>query len=170
MTSQILALYVQGALDSRDPTIGRRAANAESSRVSIGGQTVLDPSRNAPVRQLLAGQWQLSSPWMRTALRTATALAITVLAVQLTGAQFGFWVSLGALVALKLDASGTQRTASMVLVGTVVGFVIASVLVLAVGKTSGSTGCCCRSWRSWPPTPPERCRSRSAKDPSRCSF
>lgn len=134
MTGQILAVYVRGALDSRDPTIGRRSADVDSSRVDFAGETVLDPSRNAPVRQLLAGQWQLSSPWMRTALRTATALAITVLAVQLTGAQFGFWVSLGALVALKLDASGTQRTASMVLVGTVVGFVIASGLVLAVGE------------------------------------
>lgn len=134
MTGQILAVYVKGALDTRDPTIGRGAADADSSRVSFGGETVLDPSRNAPVRQLLASQWHLRSPWMRTALRTATALAITVLVVQLTGAQFGFWVSLGALVALKLDASGTQRTASMVLVGTVVGFIIASGLILAVGE------------------------------------
>lgn len=42
MTGQILAVYVKGALDTRDPTIGRGAADADSSRVSFGGETVLD--------------------------------------------------------------------------------------------------------------------------------
>ena len=131
MATQVLAIYVQGALDSRDHAIGRRAE--PGTTVTFAGMTVVDPTMNKPVRDLLRAQASIHSPWFRTALRTATALALTVLIVAVTGTQFGFWVSLGALAALKLDAPGTRRTAVSVFVGTLVGFVIAVSLVLTFG-------------------------------------
>ncbi len=135
IATQVLATYVQGALDSRDHTIGRRASRSQP--VTFAGMTVIDPMVGRPVRELVTAQVSLESPWFRTALRTATALALTVLVVELTGTQFGFWVSLGAFAALRLDAPGTRRTAVSVFVGTLVGFVIAVSLVLIFGGHLG---------------------------------
>ena len=134
MAAQVTAVYVQGALDSRDRTIGRRAARRSHPPVTFSGETIIDPARVTPVRELLAAQWTWRSPWLRTALRTGLALALTVLVVQLTGAAYGFWISLGALVALKVDAAGTRKTALSVFVGTLVGFVVATALVWLVGS------------------------------------
>ena len=133
MAAQVTAVYVQGALDSLDRTIGRRAARRSDPKVTFAGETIIDPARVTPVRELLAAQWTWRSPWLRTALRTGLALALTVLVVQLTGAAYGFWISLGALVALKVDAAGTRRTALSVFAGTLAGFAVASVLVWFVG-------------------------------------
>ncbi len=43
------------------------------------------------------------------------------------------WIVLGTLVALRFDAAGTSRTAAAVLIGTIVGFVLASGVVYIVG-------------------------------------
>ncbi|MDQ1247044.1 MAG: hypothetical protein QG597_1414, partial [Actinomycetota bacterium] len=98
---------------------------------------VIDPSQVTPARALLTAQWRWDSPWLRTALRTAAALTLTVLVVEVTRAEYGFWVSLGALVALKIDASGTRSTAGSVFLGTVVGFIVASALVFTVDLHTG---------------------------------
>lgn len=134
MAAQVTAGYVQGALVSHDRIIGRRAARRSHPAVTFSGETIIDPARATPVRELLAAQWTLRSPWLRTALRTGLALALTVLVVQLTGAAYGFWISLGALVALKVDAAGTRKTALSVFAGTLVGFAVASALVWLVGS------------------------------------
>lgn len=137
LATQLLAVYVQGALDTTDRIIGRRAARERPTAVTFVGEVIIDPSRVTPARDLLTAQLRLDSPWLRTALRTAVALTLTVVVVEVTRAENGFWVSLGALVALKIDAAGTRSTAGSVFVGTVVGFVIASVLVFSVDLHSG---------------------------------
>ena len=133
LSTQILAIYVQGSLDSRDETFGRRAQR-HVAPVTFGDAPVFQLNPKGRRRRILRSQLNLQSPWFRGALRTALAMAITVGVVQLTGAQHGFWVPLGALVALKVDVSATRRTALQVAVGTVVGFVLASGLILVVGN------------------------------------
>ena len=80
----------------------------------------------------MTAQVSLESPGSRTALRTATALALTVLVVELTGTQFGFGSPRG-VRRLEAGCAGTRRTAVSVFVGTLVGFVIAVSLVLIFG-------------------------------------
>lgn len=81
----------------------------------------------------LAGQWNWQSPWLRKALRTAVAIAVTVLIVKLSGLGFGLWVSLGAMAALKADSSGTRRSAGQIVVGTIGGFVAGALLLTVIG-------------------------------------
>lgn len=79
----------------------------------------------------------LSSPWLRTALRTGIGLALAVLVVQLAGLAHGFWVLLGVLAVLRYDGAGTRRMAIPAIIGTVVGVVIATVVIFAVGTQIG---------------------------------
>ncbi len=130
MAAQVFSVYVQGALNTRNGEVGRRV---RPTQVTFVGETLVDPSAGTPVRELFSAQWDWNSPWVRTALRTSIALAMTVLVVHLTGAEYGFWVSMGALVALKGDATGTRRTIVSVFLGTIVGFVLASGVVWLAG-------------------------------------
>jgi uncharacterized membrane protein YccC len=125
LTTQLIAFYVRGALN--------RKANGT---VTLGGRTVTDPVRRGIVIGSLRAQWHWSSPWLRTAIRSSVAMALTVLAVSISGAEHGFWVSLGALGALKLDASGTRRTAWQVFIGTVAGFAVGVLTIYAAGPNS----------------------------------
>jgi uncharacterized membrane protein YccC len=61
---------------------------------------------------------------------------VTVLVVSISGAEHGFWVSLGALGALKLDASGTRHTAWQVFLGTVAGFAIGVPAIYVAGPNA----------------------------------
>ena len=132
LSTQILAIYVQGALDSRDETVGR-GAQQHAAPITFGDAPVFELNERSRRLRILRSQLDLRSPWFRGALRTALAMAITVGVVQVTGAQHGFWVPLGALVALKVDVSATRRSALQVAVGTAVGFLLASALILIVG-------------------------------------
>jgi uncharacterized membrane protein YccC len=122
LTTQLIAFYVRGALN--------RKANGT---VTLGGQPVIDPARRGTVIGSLQAQWNWRSPWFRTAIRSSVAMALTVLVVSISGAEHGFWVSLGALGALKFDASGTRRTAWQVFMGTVAGFAIGVLTIYVAG-------------------------------------
>ena len=76
----------------------------------------------------------LRSVWVVNSLRGALALAAAVAAADLTDVQHGFWVALGTLSVLRTSASSTGATALRALAGTAAGFVIGSVLVLAIGS------------------------------------
>jgi hypothetical protein len=73
------------------------------------------------------------SVWFANSLRGAAAIAAAVAVADLTGVQHGFWVVLGTLSVLRTNASGTGATALRALAGTVIGFVIGSALLLAIG-------------------------------------
>lgn len=81
----------------------------------------------------LVGQWRLQSPWFRKALRTAVSIAVTVVIVKLGDLDFGLWVSLGAMAALKADSSGTRRSAEQIVLGTIGGFVVGATLITIIG-------------------------------------
>ena len=78
----------------------------------------------------------LRSVWFINSLRGALALAAAVSVADLTDVQHGFWVVLGTLSVLRTNAASTGATAIKAIAGTVVGFVIGSVLVIAIGSTS----------------------------------
>jgi uncharacterized membrane protein YccC len=78
-------------------------------------------------------QLSFNSPWLRLALRTAVALAISVGVANMLKPEHSFWIVLGTLVALRFDASGTGRTAWQALWGTAVGAAVSAGLILLIG-------------------------------------
>ncbi len=73
------------------------------------------------------------SVWMINSLRGAAALAAAVAVADASGVQHGFWVVLGTLSVLRTNAAGTGATAWRALAGTVIGFAVGAVLLLAIG-------------------------------------
>lgn len=120
------------SLEQADPELV-----AEQRRRWIG-------SMEGESRGWLAGAWavayrhaSLRSAWFLSSVRGAIALAAAVAIADLTNVQHGFWVVLGTLSVLRTNASATGATALRALFGTVIGFVIGALLILAIG--TGST-------------------------------
>jgi uncharacterized membrane protein YccC len=119
-----------------DPAIvsgGRRrwfgTAPAQSESRLLGLTTVANlVSRHANVR----------SVWFLNSARGAIALAVAVAVADLTGVEHGFWVVLGTLSVLRTNAASTGSTALRALLGTVAGFVIGAVLLLAIGSSTAA--------------------------------
>ncbi len=72
----------------------------------------------------------------RNALRAGVALAIAVLASRLLDVEHAFWVSFGTLSILRSNALSTGQTFVRALGGTVLGFVLGALLVLAIGTNA----------------------------------
>lgn len=140
LTTQTMAIYVAGAMDpARDLAAKQRKLARDRDRqatVRFFGKAIIEPERTITPAAMLRRQFTLRSPWFRTAIRTSVAITVTVYIVGVLGAEHGFWAALGALVALKFDASGTQRTAWQLLLGTLLGFGVGCALVLAIGPNS----------------------------------
>lgn len=134
LTVEAMTIYVRGAMD---PTSAAKAKeqreSASADVVTFAGHEILEPDQRVSPWTLLRRQFTFHSPWLRTAIRTSVAITLTVYIVTLLGAEHGFWASLGALVALKFDASGTQRMAWQMVFGTIIGFAVGSLLVLGIG-------------------------------------
>ena len=73
------------------------------------------------------------SVWLRNSLRGAIALSGAVLVAHLSGAQYSFWIVLGALSVLRSNALSTGQSVVRGLVGTAIGIVIGGALVLVLG-------------------------------------
>ena len=69
------------------------------------------------------------SPAARHALRLAVLLPVTDLAIRGVGVQRGYWVALTILVVLRPDFAGTFQRSLMRVIGTMIGLLLASVLV-----------------------------------------
>jgi hypothetical protein len=76
----------------------------------------------------------LRSVWLIKSLRGALALAAAVAVADVLDVQHGFWVALGTLSVLRASASATGSTAMRALAGTVGGFVIGSLVIVAIGS------------------------------------
>jgi uncharacterized membrane protein YccC len=100
---------------------GVRAAGVPRP-VSLRRATLL-VTRHATVR----------SVWFLNSLRGALALAAAVAVADVSGVQHAFWVVLGTLSVLRSSAASTGGTAWRALAGTVVGFVVGALLLLAIG-------------------------------------
>jgi hypothetical protein len=78
----------------------------------------------------------LRSIWFLNSVRGAAALAAAVAVADVTNVQHGFWVVLGALSVLRTSAAATGAIALRAIAGTVAGFVIGAVLIVAIGHHS----------------------------------
>lgn len=108
-------------------------------RVANGGSIEdLEVSPPVPRRSLrlqFAAQLRLTSPWMRNAIRSAIGLGIGVALLHLTGVGHGFWVLLGVISVLRLDALGTRKYAVRAVLGSAIGVVV-GILLITVFVTS----------------------------------
>ncbi|MFF4867383.1 FUSC family protein [Streptomyces sp. NPDC001231] len=110
------------------PATAALAAAANSPRMQglIGAVTLV--RRHASVR----------SVWFLNSLRAAVALAAAVAVADASGVQHAFWVVLGTLSVLRTSAAATGSTALRALGGTVVGFVVGTALLIAIGTHPGA--------------------------------
>ena len=76
------------------------------------------------------------SLWLQNSVRGAAGLGIAVLIANLTGVQHAFWVVLGTLSVLRSNALSTGQNVLVGLLGTVVGFIVGSVLVVLIGTNT----------------------------------
>lgn len=110
-----------------------REVNHHRTEVLKGALSV--PQR--PLVGFIRSQLTLGSPWLRNALRSATGLAIAMLIVNFTTIEDGFWVLLGVIAVLRFDSFTTKRNAWQALVGTAIGVVITSGIIITLGQDLG---------------------------------
>jgi uncharacterized membrane protein YccC len=89
---------------------------------------------------MLAGAWEIlrghlnpRSVRFRNAARAALGLALAVLVAKETSVQHAFWVVLAALSVLRSNALGTGATALQALLGALIGFAVASLVMTTMG-------------------------------------
>jgi uncharacterized membrane protein YccC len=78
----------------------------------------------------------LRSIWFLNSVRGSVALAAAVAVADVTNVQHGFWVVLGALSVLRTSAAATGAIALRAIAGTVAGFVVGAVLIVAIGHNT----------------------------------
>ncbi|WP_345637995.1 FUSC family protein [Rugosimonospora acidiphila] len=76
------------------------------------------------------------SVWLHNSVRGAIALTLAVLVADVTGVQHSFWVVFGTLSVLRSNALNTGQNALRGLLGTVIGFVVGGVIIVAVGTNT----------------------------------
>jgi uncharacterized membrane protein YccC len=94
-----------------------------------GGLSV--PQR--PLTVFVRSQLTLDSGWLRNAVRGALGLALAMVVVSVTNIQNGFWVLLGVIAVLRFDSFTTRRNAWQAILGTVVGVIAASGIIVVTG-------------------------------------
>jgi uncharacterized membrane protein YccC len=115
---------------------------AEEGRRWFGASTFDPPQRRLEEASQVAGyalrHASVRSVWFVNSLRAALAIAAAVAVADLTSVQHGFWVVLGTLSVLRTNAGSTGSTALRALLGTVAGFAIGGILIIAIGTGSGA--------------------------------
>ena len=107
----------------------------------VNGGTIESLERQPPIPvrhrwDVVRAQVSWNSPWLRNSIRSAVGLAIAVLVINITGVAHGFWVLIGVISILRFDAVGTRRFALLAVLGTIVGVIVASVIVLNVDSAT----------------------------------
>ncbi len=98
------------------------------------------------MRSRSAGQVAFADPWalvrahcsphsvrLRNAARAGLGLGLAVLVAKTISVQHAFWVVLAALSVLRSSALGTGATALQALLGALIGFGVASAMMVTVG-------------------------------------
>jgi hypothetical protein len=80
-----------------------------------------------------AGHFERHSVWLHNSLRGAAGLGLAVLIANLTGVQHSFWVVFGTLSVLRSNALNTGQFIARGVLGTIVGFIVGSAVLAAVG-------------------------------------
>lgn len=124
---------VSAELIARHSRVAVGAPAEQSLPSGIAGRL---PGSEPTPWSILRTHFTMKSPWLRNSLRSGIALAIAVLVVYLTNVEHPFWVVLGTLTALRLDAMGTGKTAAQAIIGTIGGFVVGTAVVIAFGDNA----------------------------------
>jgi uncharacterized membrane protein YccC len=133
-----LSLLALAAAQNGATAVGIERRDPDAAHIDPAGLGALtvDPAprgtASATERQLRA-HLNLRSVRFRNAVRAAVGLAAAMTLAKVTNIEHGFWVVLGTLSVLRSNALGTQRTALQAVTGTIVGFVLASLLMEAFG-------------------------------------
>jgi uncharacterized membrane protein YccC len=106
-----------------DRVLGRPPAHQTASPLS-------------PAVQIATSQIERHSVWLQNSIRGAVGLGLAIGIAEWTGAQHSFWVVLGTLSVLRSNALSTGSTVVRALLGTLVGFVVGALLVLAIGTST----------------------------------
>ncbi len=129
---RIASLIVMGICTNVLILTGRPVPGARD--LEIYPELEMDSDSGWQTGMRLARAWlRPGSARLRDAVRASIGLSAAVVVATATGVEHGFWVVLATLVVLRSNARGTGRTAFEVIGGTVAGFVIASVLIVAIG-------------------------------------
>lgn len=99
-----------------------------------GGPGIRASTRRA--LEIVGVHLSLRSVWLRTSMQTSLAITLAVVAAHLTDLPHGFWIALGTISALRSNATDTGNVAIQAVIGTFVGVVIASGVVVVI--TPGS--------------------------------
>jgi uncharacterized membrane protein YgaE (UPF0421/DUF939 family) len=92
----------------------------------------------ARTRRFVEEHVQSASVWFRDALRAGIALALAVAVADAFVKEHAFWVALGTLSVLRSSALATTRSSVEASAGTMLGFVVASLVFVVVGLDPGS--------------------------------
>ena len=123
-----------GAGDGGSPPCGKPVPPGQHVRGLLSGSA--GTPRQVGLRRaklLVTRHATVRSVWFLNSLRGALALAAAVAVADVSGVQHAFWVVLGTLSVLRTSAASTGGTAWRALAGTVVGFVVGALLLLAIG-------------------------------------
>src|SRR5215470_13185951 len=102
----------------------------------LGRQPAGVPGTLSAARERITSYLEPHSVWLHNSLRGAAGLGLAVLAARLTGVQHSFWVVLGALSVLRSNALNTGQDAVRAMLGTVAGFILGAVLLVAIGTNT----------------------------------
>lgn len=135
ITSFIAAMIVRHtklALGQRDDEPG----SGLDSHSSVETISMIE-SATSPV-EMLRSNLGFMSPWFRRALQTSAAVTIAVAIIHAFHLTTGFWVVLGIVAALQLNAIRSRRSAWGAALGTIAGFVVCAILVPLVGSDTAA--------------------------------
>jgi uncharacterized membrane protein YccC len=110
----------------------QRIIDAMTVKMSPGRLHVSVPRRRARAKANLS----LRSVHLQNSLRLGVGLAVARLVVGLIGLEHGFWVTFATLTVIKSNAGHTRANLTGALVGTSVGFVVATCLAWVIGRTT----------------------------------
>jgi uncharacterized membrane protein YccC len=116
------------------------ALGGNAAFVPVKSGPELSPPTDRPVEigrrawGILSGGLDPNGVIFRNSVRAAAAMTLAVVVAQMVPVAHSFWVTLGALLVLRSSAASTSATALQAIAGTVVGFVIAAVVLLLFGK------------------------------------
>jgi uncharacterized membrane protein YccC len=128
-TTRQIAGYAELASEPRGWRSARRRAAASQSMAGSLSGLWSGVSTATGIRMARTGA---RSVWFRNSVRGAVGLAIAVLIAQETALQHSFWVVLGTLSVLRSNALGTGRSVLSALIGTAIGILIGTAILIPV--------------------------------------
>ncbi|HEX5588440.1 MAG TPA: FUSC family protein, partial [Acidimicrobiia bacterium] len=130
MSLRVLAAAVDTATHAGATLVGVDAAD---DHAPADLRFLTAPLAGASMLRTLVDHWSPSSVRFRAALRAAIGLALAVLIAKAFDLDHAFWVVLGTLSVLRSNALGTGVTGVQAVLGTAIGFAVATLVILVVG-------------------------------------